>query len=123
MSERLSPKPDICYSWENTSPSQEEIEDYLSRIKEEYEREQKENSLERTTGLSYVRFISKSNGRNRKPRQPREIELIRHNGRSAQVKGDGSHYPLDKWAQEAGIESANELVWAFRDEFDRAKEK
>ena len=65
MSERLSPKPDICYSWENTSPSQEEIEDYLSRIKEEYEREQKENSLERTTGLSYVRFISKSNGRNR----------------------------------------------------------
>lgn len=119
MSERLSSIP---YEVHNP-PCQEEIDDYFSQLEEEYERERKENSLENRTGMSYVRFTSRSNGKNRNLRPPREVEIIRHNGRCAQVRDDGSHSPLDEWAQEAKMESANELVWAFRDEHHRNKEK
>ena len=123
MSERLSPKPGVINPQENTPPIQEEIKTYFSQLIEEYEREREENGLENRTGMSYVRFTSRSNGRNRNRRTPREVEIIRHNGRCAQIEDDGSHSPLDEWAQEAGMESANELVWAFRDEHDRNKER
>ncbi len=123
MLERLRSIPDKINDKNNQSPSQKEIDSYFSQLKEEYDRETEECSLENITGISYARFTSRSNGRNRNRRPPREVELIRHNGRCTQIKDDGSHSPLDKWAQEAEMESANELVWAFRDEHDRNKER